>query len=65
MPTDLSHMVAFGVTMLVIGLIGVGAFVYIWATTKPRKDQRSFDFGQRRTPSTPVETRYAAQGPRQ
>lgn len=44
MPTDQSHMAAFLGTLSGIGVLGVLAFVYIWRTTKPRTEQRTFDF---------------------
>lgn len=44
MPTDQSHIVAFLGTLSGLGVLGILAFVYIWRTTKPRTEQRAFEF---------------------
>lgn len=46
-PTDQAHVAAFMISLAGIAVLGIGAFVYIVATTpkkKPRAVQRSFDF---------------------
>lgn len=47
MPTDQMHVIAFLVTLGVIGLLGVLAFAYIWiSTSKPHTEPGKLDLPQ-------------------